>query len=76
MQATYLTTQLRESAPYVSEAGWHQTAQLLLAAAEEIERLRARSSGAKSENHQCVLNEPAAPPSVAIFPKLDAAGGN
>jgi hypothetical protein len=43
MRATFLTTQLRESAPYVSEAGWHQTAQLLIAAAEEIERLQAHS---------------------------------
>ena len=36
---TYLTAQLRESAPYLEDAGLAQTATLLLAAAEEIERL-------------------------------------
>ena len=40
MQATFLTTQLRESAPYLREAGSHQTAALLIAAADEIERLK------------------------------------
>ncbi|MEA3095669.1 MAG: hypothetical protein QOJ04_7011 [Caballeronia sp.] len=37
----YLTTQLRESAPYLKDAGWHQTATLVTAAADEIEALRA-----------------------------------
>ena len=37
---TYLSAQLRESAPYLRDAGWHQTADLLLASADEIERLR------------------------------------
>ena len=39
---TYLSAQLRESAPYLQDAGWRQTADLLLAAADEIETLRAQ----------------------------------
>ena len=41
-KATYLTTQLREFAPYLKDAGWHQSAKLVLAAADEIEALRLR----------------------------------
>ena len=41
-QPTYLSAQLRESAPYLSDAGWRETAVLLTADADEIERLRAR----------------------------------
>jgi hypothetical protein len=36
---TFLSSQLRESAPYLRDDGWDQTAQLLLAAAAEIEYL-------------------------------------
>jgi len=36
-KATFLTTQLRESAPYLRDAGFRQTADLLMAAADEIE---------------------------------------
>ena len=39
---SYLTAQLRESVPYLQDAGWRQTATLLLAAADEIEGLRSR----------------------------------
>jgi hypothetical protein len=39
---TFLSTQLRESAPYLKDAGFRQTATLLLAAADEIETLQAR----------------------------------
>ena len=39
---TYLTTQLRQSAPYSKDAGWQQSARLLVAAADEIEALRLR----------------------------------
>jgi hypothetical protein len=39
-KSTYLSAQLRESAPYLREAGWRQTADLVAAAAEEIEALR------------------------------------
>ena len=39
---SYLTAQLRESVPYLQDAGWRQTATLLLAAADEIEELRSR----------------------------------
>lgn len=41
-KATYLSAQLRESVPYLQDAGWRQTADLLLAAADEIETLRAQ----------------------------------
>lgn|GEM_PF-4285388 len=41
-KATYLTTHLRESAPYLKDAGWRESAKLLLLAADEIEALRAR----------------------------------
>ena len=39
---TYLTAQLRESVPYLRDAGWRETATLLVAAADEIEQLGAR----------------------------------
>ena len=38
----YLSAQLRESAPYLKDAGWHETAILIAAAADEIEALRQR----------------------------------
>ena len=38
----YLSTQLRESAPYLKDAGWRDTAALMTAAADEIEALRQR----------------------------------
>ena len=41
-QATYLSAQLRESAPYLLDSGWRETAALLTLAADEIEQLRAR----------------------------------
>jgi hypothetical protein len=41
-QATYLSAQLRDSAPYLRDIGWHETATLLTLAADEIEELRAR----------------------------------
>ena len=41
-KATYLSAQLRKSAPYLQDAGWRQTSDLLLAAADEIETLRAQ----------------------------------
>ena len=39
---TYLTAQLRDSAPYLKDGGWKETAKLLLVAADEIEALRKR----------------------------------
>ena len=38
----FITAQLRESAPYLEDAGFRDTARLLRAAAEEIELLYAR----------------------------------
>jgi len=40
-KATYLTAQLRDSAPYLKDAGWHRTAKLVCEAADELEALRA-----------------------------------
>ena len=37
---TFLSSQLRESSPYLVDAGFRETAKLLLAAADEIEMLR------------------------------------
>jgi hypothetical protein len=45
----YLSAQLRESAPYLKDAGWHDTAILMTAAADEIEALRQRVSELERE---------------------------
>ena len=37
-----LIRELRESCPYLADEGWRQVADLLSAAADEIERLRAQ----------------------------------
>ena len=37
---TFLSSQLRESSPYLVDAGFRETAKLLWAAADEIEMLR------------------------------------
>jgi len=37
-----LATTLRESCGYLEDEGWHQTAQLMTLAADEIDRLNAR----------------------------------
>lgn len=39
-QSNFITAQLRESAPYLQDTGFRETAKLLIAAAEEIEMLR------------------------------------
>jgi hypothetical protein len=36
----YIAAMLKESAPYLREAGWRETADLLVAAAQEIEALK------------------------------------
>jgi hypothetical protein len=41
-KSTYLSAQLRESAPYLRDIGWRETADLMIAAAAEIEELRAQ----------------------------------
>ena len=40
-QESFLSAQLRESAPYLADAGFRETAQLMRAAAVEIDLLRA-----------------------------------
>ena len=47
---TYLSAQLRESAPYLKDAGWHDTASLMTAAADEIEALRQRIEELQSDS--------------------------
>jgi hypothetical protein len=39
---SFLSTQLMESASYLRDAGWRETATLLIAAAAEIEELKQR----------------------------------
>jgi len=41
---TVLTTALRESCGYLEDIGYHETARLMVLAADEIERLNARLS--------------------------------
>ena len=58
-QETFLSAQLRESAPYLNDAGWHQTAVLLVAAADEIENLRGQLAVVETEADNS--NNPARP---------------
>jgi hypothetical protein len=51
-KSTYLSAQLRESAPYLRDIGWRETADLLIAAAAEIEDLRSQLAAS------AVINEP------------------
>ena len=48
-KSNYLSAQLRESAPYLRGAGWRQTAELLIAAANEIDALRARVAATETQ---------------------------
>jgi hypothetical protein len=64
-KATYLSAQLRESAPYLRDAGWRQTADLLVAAAHEIESLRSQLAAANLDmpiERQANENQGIAPP--------------
>jgi len=53
---TPLTTTLRENCGYLQDQGWHQTAQLMMLAAREIERLTARIG--QLEEHLASLEDP------------------
>ncbi|HWP15971.1 MAG TPA: hypothetical protein VNM46_10120 [Xanthobacteraceae bacterium] len=44
-----LATALRESGGYLEDEGWHQTAQLMTLAADEIDRLNARVQELETE---------------------------
>lgn len=48
----YLSAQLRESAPYLKDAGWHDTAILMTAAADEIEALKQRIAELEADSAQ------------------------
>jgi hypothetical protein len=37
-----LTSELRDSSPYLADEGWHHVARLMIEAANEIERLNGR----------------------------------
>ena len=50
-----LITALRDSCGYMQDEGWQQTAQLMLLAADEIERLNERILGL--EEHLTMLDE-------------------
>jgi hypothetical protein len=59
-RTSYLSAQLRESAPYLRDAGWRQTAELLIAAADQIEQLRSQIAALAVTNepsHQANENE-------------------
>jgi hypothetical protein len=47
-----LVSALREGCGYLEDEGWHQTAQLMTLAADEIERLTERVRELESENLQ------------------------
>jgi hypothetical protein len=49
-KSNYLSAQLRESAPNLKDAGWHDTAILMTAAADEIEALRQRIAELESDS--------------------------
>lgn len=48
ISATCLAAQLREAVPYLADAGWHQTAKLLTAAATESEHLQVDVRGQRA----------------------------
>ena len=51
MRETYLSAQWREAAPYLKDSGWRKTATLLLAAADQIERLQERLIITEEKSH-------------------------
>ena len=55
-----LATALRESCGYLEDEGWHQTAELIMLAAEEIDRLNAQVlelGAARSTSEEMLGNE-------------------
>jgi len=48
--STPLVAALRESCGYLRDDGYHQTAQLMTMAADEIERLNRRAHASESDN--------------------------
>ena len=73
-RATYLTAQLREAAPYLADAGWHQTARLLADAATEIERLHVDSRGQRERGawqHRLLARSAFSPIRALIFGRSD-----
>jgi hypothetical protein len=54
-----LPTALRESSGYLEDEGWHQTAQLMTLAAEEIERLTERVQELEAQTLQHDVSETA-----------------
>jgi hypothetical protein len=61
--STPLVIALRESCDYLRDGGYHQTAQLMTVAADEIERLnhRIRAMEAASQSEAALRRPPGAP---------------
>ena len=77
--STPLVMALRESCGYLRDGGYHQTAQLMTVAADEIERLNSqiRALEAASQSSAAACARPAPPPdctrnAAAAFPSPDA----
>ena len=57
--STPLITMLRENCGYLEDEGWHQTARLIVLAANELERLDVRIR--ELEQHLATLDEGSGP---------------
>ena len=61
--STPLVTALRESCDYLRDVGYHQTAQLMTVAADEIERLNRRIEALEAASRPATaLRNPTSPP--------------
>ena len=70
---TPLVTTLRESCDYLRDAGYHQTAQLMTVAADEIERLNRRIEALESAGRPAtVLRNSTATPHRIAGPDRDS----
>jgi hypothetical protein len=56
---SYLVQQLRESCPYLEDRGWTDTAELMNAAANEIERLMIKTRSLEDKLHERKHSPPA-----------------
>jgi hypothetical protein len=69
--STALVIALRESCGYLQDDGWHQTARLMILAAQEIERLNERLR--ELEAHASRLEPPHADTAQRVVPLAIAA---
>jgi hypothetical protein len=61
---SYLVQQLRESCPYLEDQGWTDTAELMNAAANEIEQLMIKTRSLEDRLHERKRSPPASTPWV------------